>query len=1521
MKASSFGSWSGSVVLGLVIWCTGGRADAATHTWKGAAGGHWSLASNWTGGVPTSGESGGTIVSFGSSTSSVMDIAGLVVDEILFTGGGNTVGGTTTLGIDGTSLVVNIQSNTGTNALSSSLPLSFSTGAAVEADVITGTLTIAGNISSAAGSDGFNVSNGTTAPAGILALSGQTNTYTGVTYVISGVLELNSNGINTAIPGNLQIGTGGSVAGNAVVRLLQSLEIATTSVVSVESDGLLDLNGDGQTIGSLTLNNGSVTVEGATLGLNSSLQMNGGSITATGSGGLALDGDVTATSSIGVASITGNVTLNATTRTITVNSGPLQPELTVNGTISDGTVTPSGLTKSGEGTLNLLSTTGNTYTGTTTVNQGLMTLNASVGVIVPGALVIGGSGAANSVIVRENQSTDISSTSSVQINDSGELDLNGFSDVIDALNGSGAVVLGTSISALTVGNANSSSIFGGTIGGTGSFTKKGSGTLTLTGFSKNYTGTLSVATGTLLVNGTLEGPVFPNGPSTTVSSGATLGGSGTLLGNITTSAGGIVSPAGSSLGTFTNIGAIDLTGGTLAMQISSPDHDFLESFGTLNLNNTTLALSITGPLTEDAYLIAGYGNLTGTFGTVTGLPAGYSINYNYVGDSPDTYIALVGPVSVVTGAASAILGSSARLSGTVNPAGMAASYYFEYGPTIAYGSATPMVPGLSGSSVEPATALVSGLNGGTTYFYRLVVVNSGGSCYGPETTFTTLGPVVSTNAASPVSALSATLNGTANPEGLTTTAWFQYGPTTAYGSKAAVKNIGNGSANVPMIANLTNLTFGQAYHCRLVSASAAGTSLGNDVVFTTLTVLPPVFAAAGEPASMLVQVGFGASFTVALSPPAIATDSIPTYQWYKNGVAIAGAKSATYSIGFPPITLANAGAYSCVVKNAAGSLASDPAQLAVVEGGFKRLVLPSGSSTTLSVVSANSGALRYSWDFEFVSGGISSESGIQGAHGSTLALPDLQPSATGTYYASVSGYGGNATGVITAIVVYDAAPIIPIPVAMPDGIVTGEYSFQIPTDPSPEVTPLSYSATGLPPGLTLNAATGLISGRLAPVITTDKTYAITLKATNAKGSSPATPASLTVHPFPSAAVGTYSGLVARDALPPPANNVNGGLGGAITFTITSQGTFSGKVALGAASYSFSGLCNADASGPAIIAETTITRPAPLQKLGVGFNIVAATGAVFQGQVGDTVTPYDVGMTAALNPWNATTNKAPLAATYTAQIKIQDLAKIGTGTAANAVYPQGSGYATITVTPAGVVTWVGKMGDGSAPAATYTTTMDGNGNIPVHLLLDAGTGASQGTVIVTADTLNVNNHLPLLDGTLDWSKNAQPVASKDRVYKSGIPLFNLTVAGGQYVAPGLGIPVLGLTPSNVPGTNNAHMLFTDGGLTTINTMPVINGAAMAADLANLAIRITPSNAADFSGTMGNPTGLSLTLNAATGAMSGSFTLKDGAVTRVVPYYGLLVPRLSVNMGVGYFLLPELPAPTTTPMLSGQVLLGP
>lgn len=82
--------------------------------------------------------------------------------------------------------------------------------------------------------------------------------------------------------------------------------------------------------------------------------------------------------------------------------------------------------------------------------------------------------------------------------------------------------------------------------------------------------------------------------------------------------------------------------------------------------------------------------------------------------------------------------SSAVLVGYVNPRGVDTSYYFEYGPTDAYGAQTPMGSAGAGSSEVKGSAALTGLASGATYHYRMVAVSAAGTRTGPDHVFTTV---------------------------------------------------------------------------------------------------------------------------------------------------------------------------------------------------------------------------------------------------------------------------------------------------------------------------------------------------------------------------------------------------------------------------------------------------------------------------------------------------------------------------------------------------------------------------------------------------------------------------------------------------------------------------------------------------------------------------------------------------------------------------------------------------------------
>lgn len=173
-------------------------------------------------------------------------------------------------------------------------------------------------------------------------------------------------------------------------------------------------------------------------------------------------------------------------------------------------------------------------------------------------------------------------------------------------------------------------------------------------------------------------------------------------------------------------------------------------------------------------------------------------------------------------------------------------------------------------------------------------------------------PTVTTNTASSVTSTSATLNGSVNPNGLTTTAYFEWGTSSTLATSTATtyRSIGSGLSAVSVTANLTGLSASTTYYYRAVGQNSAGTERGSIVSFRTSsdTGCIPV-SIASQPQDKTVASGSTATFSVAVNGTAPFL-----YFWYKNDIQIPGASSSSYTTG--ALTAADNGStYKCIITN------------------------------------------------------------------------------------------------------------------------------------------------------------------------------------------------------------------------------------------------------------------------------------------------------------------------------------------------------------------------------------------------------------------------------------------------------------------------------------------------------------------------------------------------------------------------------------------------------------------------------
>src|SRR5437879_5359482 len=180
---------------------------------------------------------------------------------------------------------------------------------------------------------------------------------------------------------------------------------------------------------------------------------------------------------------------------------------------------------------------------------------------------------------------------------------------------------------------------------------------------------------------------------------------------------------------------------------------------------------------------------------------------------------------------------------------------------------------------------------------------------------------------------------------------------------------------------------------RIGCAEVAGTQIHSSIA--------SAWSITAQPTAQTVIGGQSATFSVA------ATGTAPlSYQWNKNGAAVSGATSSSYTT--PATTSSDNGAqFAVVVSNAAGSITSNSATLTVNAGPVAPSIttqptsqtVTAGQAATFTVTATGTAPLGYQWN--------KNGAAISGATSSSYTTPATTSSDNGAQFAVVVS---NATG-------------------------------------------------------------------------------------------------------------------------------------------------------------------------------------------------------------------------------------------------------------------------------------------------------------------------------------------------------------------------------------------------------------------------------------------------------------------------------------------------------------------------------
>lgn len=268
--------------------------------------------------------------------------------------------------------------------------------------------------------------------------------------------------------------------------------------------------------------------------------------------------------------------------------------------------------------------------------------------------------------------------------------------------------------------------------------------------------------------------------------------------------------------------------------------------------NTAFSLNLTGLTPGTTYYFRA--SITNTNGSADGIIRQFT--------TP-------GPPVVTTVIATSVTETTATINGAGTTNGANSTVTFTWGTRsdLTGGDTQTGVAATPGSLTDPLTnepfALnLTGLTGGTRYYFQAVITNSNGTRSGSILNFITLTPVnqnvvtppeVTTEPATSVTGTTATINGTGTSNGATSTVTFTWGTSSTLASgtttvNATPSSLDANASGTAVSSALTGLTPGTTYYFRTSITNTNGSADGVIREFTT----PSVSSATADPLGRVI---------------------------------------------------------------------------------------------------------------------------------------------------------------------------------------------------------------------------------------------------------------------------------------------------------------------------------------------------------------------------------------------------------------------------------------------------------------------------------------------------------------------------------------------------------------------------------------------------------------------------------------------------------------------------------------------